>query len=446
MTMNSTEQFLKGSCRCEKNGWIFLHIEGEPYRRGFQHGFLLARELADVMKMLGFYLYRRTGEPLSFFMEAGRRIFLPKIDEEYREELQGIRDGAAQGGTNAPVEALIVWNGYLEMTEYWWPNQKEHVPQEQQPESHCSAFLATGDATADRGIVFGHNTWLDFLPGQYLNVVLDLVPSDGCRIFMQSGPGFIHSFTDFFLNGAGVVGTETTIQGFRKFDEGGVPEFCRARKAMQYGQNIDQWVRLMQEQNNGGVADSWLLGDVKTNEIARFEQGLEYTSLKKLRNGCFTGFNAPEDPRIRNLECGYTGYDDLRTNGARRVRWDALISRYYGHIDAEAGMKMLSDHGDVYLGNADSPGGRTLCGHYDADPSRFTGIDFYEPFFPSGSLDAKVSTGEMAKKLSFRARFGRSCGEPFSADAFLRAHPQWAWQRGYLKDRPRQPWTLFQAM
>lgn len=443
--MYKTDDLLKGSYRYEKNGWIFLHIEGKPYQRGFQHGFHMAPELSDVMKTLDFYLYRQTGKPFSFFMEGAKNSFLPHIEEEYVEELQGIRDGAAQAGAKFPLEALIVWNGYLEFTEYWWPAQKEQQAPEERQKTHCSAFIATGDATADRDIVIGHNTWLDFVLGQYLNVILDLVPADGCRIFMQTGPGFIHSFTDFFLTDAGIMGTETTIQGFRKFDESGVPEFNRARKAMQYGKSIDQWVRLMREQNNGGYAGSWLLGDIKTKEIARFELGLDYSDLQKSKNGCFAGFNAPEDPQIRNLECSDTGYDDLRTNGNRRVRWDALISRCYGHIDIKTAMRMLADHGDAYLGQADAPSGRTLCGHQDADPVRFGGEGAILPFFPGGALDAKVSTGRLASNLSFWARFGRSCGEPFSAEGFLREHPQWAWQRGFLKDRPTRPWTLFGA-
>ena len=28
-------------------GWIYLHIEGDPYDRGYQHGFLLSEEIVD---------------------------------------------------------------------------------------------------------------------------------------------------------------------------------------------------------------------------------------------------------------------------------------------------------------------------------------------------------------------------------------------------------------
>jgi hypothetical protein len=29
--------------RFDHNGWIYLHVEGEPYDRGFQHGYLARR-------------------------------------------------------------------------------------------------------------------------------------------------------------------------------------------------------------------------------------------------------------------------------------------------------------------------------------------------------------------------------------------------------------------
>ena len=38
--------------RLDSNGWVYLHIEGEPYERGFQHGYLAAPELEEVMRSL----------------------------------------------------------------------------------------------------------------------------------------------------------------------------------------------------------------------------------------------------------------------------------------------------------------------------------------------------------------------------------------------------------
>jgi len=39
---------LKGAYRYDRGGWVYVHLEGEPAAVGFQHGFLLASEIADA--------------------------------------------------------------------------------------------------------------------------------------------------------------------------------------------------------------------------------------------------------------------------------------------------------------------------------------------------------------------------------------------------------------
>ncbi len=428
-----------------KNGWTFLHIEGAPYERGFQHGYHLAKDISNVFKNLTSITYLNTGKDMKYFMEAAHALFLPQIDPEYVEELNGIIAGAGAAGYAISFDALLVMNGYIELLYYWWPsvngNTKNWISDKIE---RCSAFIATGDATKDNDIIIGHNTWWDFFLAQYFYVLLDIIPTDGYRIMMQCIPGFIHSMSDFFLTGAGIIGTATTINGFYKYKQGGIPEFSRVRKAKQYAGTIDEWAQIMEQENNGGIANSWLLGDTNTNEIARFELGLEYSSLDKLQNGYFTGFNEAEDARIRNLECMDTEYNDIRGNGARRVRWKQLMEDNYGRIDIEKGTFLLEDHYDMYLGIY-KPGNRTICGHSDADPFKFTGKTGDKPYNPGGAVDGKVTSGSLAKDMSFWARYGRSCCEPFYVDEFLQEHPQWEWQRKFLMDRPSQPWTLFKA-
>src|SRR5256885_11957442 len=45
----TVERFGK-AYRYPQAGWIVLHVEGEPYERGYQHGHLLATELAAIVK------------------------------------------------------------------------------------------------------------------------------------------------------------------------------------------------------------------------------------------------------------------------------------------------------------------------------------------------------------------------------------------------------------
>jgi hypothetical protein len=431
----------KGYCFI-RNGWTYLHVEGDPYERGFQHGHLLAKEMGSAINVLKHFTFFTMGKEFQYFVDNADKMFRSFLKKapEYEEEIKGIVDGAKNAGVFVSFEEVVGWNGYLELLYFWWPWKKKHNSAQRTDFDHCSAFIATGDATKNNTIVMAHNTWDYFVLAQGFNVIADIKPSNGFGMIMQTAPGYIASMTDFFVTGAGLVGTETTIQT-NNFNENGKPEFLRAREAMQYAKTIKEWAKIMKQDNNGGYANSWLLGDINSNEIARFELGLEYDSLTKTSNGIFVGFNAPEDPRIRNLECDNHTYSDIRAaDGARRLRWKQLTDQYYGIIDVENAQDMISDHFDVYL-NKLNPCTRTICNHSDEDVGEFPCTSV--PYSPKGARDGKVLDSELADKMEFLARWGRPCGTPFDTAKFFKSHPQWDWQTGYLANMPYQPWTLF---
>lgn len=434
--------------RYDENGWIYIHIEGKPYERGFQHGRLAAKELADIKRSLEYLTYWNTGMKWQYFVDASERLFVPWIDQEIMDEIYGIADGAQNAGVDISWQEVLAWNGYEEITDYWWPNEKsgKYAKQEKSNKDHCSAFIATGEATKDGRIVMAHNTWCEFETGQFSNLILDIAPSQGHRILMQSSPGYIDSFTDFFVTNAGLMGTETTIGGFSLYDPNEAPEFYRVRKAMQYSEDLTQFVEIMKKNNNGGYANTWLIGDIHTGEIMRYELGLQFYNITMTKNGSFIGYNAPLDPRIRNLECSNTGYADIRRHqGARQVRLAELMAEHHGRLDTEIGKAMLADHHDVYL-NKNNPCSRTVDGHYELDAREFMSQPGRPvPFQPRGTVDGKVMDSIMARDLAFWARWGNSSGMPFNAAEFLKRHIQWDHLNGYLKDRPGQPWKLFRA-
>ena len=74
-----------------------------------------------------------------------------------------------------------------------------------------------------------------------------------------------------------------------------------------------------------------------------------------------------------------------------------------------------------------------------SDPSR------PKPYQPRGAVDGKVMDSDLARNMSFWARWGNSSGLAFDADAFFAEHIQWEYLKGYVKSRPSQPWTLFKA-
>lgn len=430
--------------RFEKNGWTYLHIEGEPYERGFQHGYLIAPDLMKILSSVKFLTYWETGEEWDFFVKQAEKQFANRLDQEYMDEIKGIAAGAQAAGTDITWQEVLAWNGYMELTDYWWPNYLAGAYSDD-PGDHCSGFIATGTVTKDGGIVMAHNSWDAFALGQFFYVILDIQPSEGNRMFMQSVPGFIDSATDFFVTSAGIMGTETTIGGCQTYDPNENPEFFRIRKAMQYAKTLDEFVQIMEKKNNGGYANSWLLADVSTNEIMRFELGLKYSSVDRTKDGYFIGFNGPADPRIRNQECPGAAvlYSDIRTSvGARRVRLTELMEEHYGKIDVEVAQEILADHYDVYL-KEEKPGSRNVEGHYELDPFEYWPARL--PFMPAGAVDGKVMDSNLAEQMSFWGRWGSSSGMAFDAQEYLADHIQWNYLQDYLNDRPTQPWTQFKA-
>lgn len=438
------ERYEKGY-RFDCNGWIYVHIEGGPRERGIQYGHLVAPELADAMKTMEAITLDKTGREWGFFVKAAEKLYGGQNSiEEFLEEIKGIAEGAASAGVEITWQEVLAWNAQMEMFGEWYPGVVGESDDDLDEDEHCSAFIANGSYTRDGKAVIAHNNWDRYVTGQFANVVLDVQPESGHRILMNAYPGYTASMTDYFVTDAGIMGTETTIGGYSGYDPEKLAEFYRMRNATRYANDMDEWVSMMLDNNNGGYANSWLLADTGTNEIMRFELGLKYHSIERTDDGFFVGFNSASDPRIRNLECGGDpGYYDLKSPcGARRVRLTQLMNEYRGEIETKVAETILADHYDVFLQKANNLCSRTIDAHYHLDPMEYRSTPTY---LPHGALDGKVTDSELAEDMSFIARWGNSSGMPFDASEYLNKHPQWDNLEGLLKDRPTQPWTLFRS-
>ena len=429
-------QWLAKAYRQDVNGWIFLHIEGKPFEVGFQRGYLTAGEIDDFRKTAAHIAYFQTGKDYDFFVKTARKLFKNKISPEYAEEISGMVAGMNKAGKKVTYDEMLFMNGFIDLLWYWWPLNKNA---DEISHSGCSAFIAAGDATKDGKIVMAHNSWSSYsIGGRFCNIVIEIVPEKGNRILMQSEGPYIYSVTDFFITGAGLIGTETTIGDFKGFDPKGTPVFERARKAMQYADSIDEWARILIMNNSGAYANSWLLGNIRTGEIARLELGLKNHSLEKKTNGYFTGSNITSNIQVLRQETD-SPLDDVRDNAvARNVRWKQLMKKNYGKIDVELARKMLADHYDIYL-EKEKPSSRTICGHCDLDDGIVPQTK--SAFRPHGAIDGKVVDSDMAKNWRFCAKWGHPCGIAFNAREFLEKHSQYDWLDGFLKDLPPQLWT-----
>jgi hypothetical protein len=430
--------------RPERNGWTFMHLEGTPSEIGYQHGYLLASEIQEMKAICDLELNHDTGKDWPFFRNAAREMMWPRIPTEYREELQGIADGVKARGVPLDLWDIVALNGMLEWPYYTKAYQKKAPAPPGAPAvpERCSAFVATGSYTKDGRPVIAHNTWTSYLDGTRWTIIFDIAPAAGYRILMDGLPGFIASDDDFGVNSAGLMITETTISEFEGYDANGIPEFVRARQAMQYASSIDDFARLMKEGNNGGYANDWLIADRKTGEIASLELGLKNVTLERKKDGYFAGANFPINPRLAREETTFDTADLSLSPNARRLRWEQLMAENKGKIDAAAAKRFLADHFDTYQ-KKDEPNERTLCGHIDLSPRG--SLPWQPPYGVAGAVQNKVADAAMAERMSLAAAAGHACGLVFKAAEHLRLHPEFGWQRKYLQDMNSYPWTLFES-
>ena len=384
-------------------GWTYLHIEGKPYERGYQHGHLMAREIPEYLERCAADLgHKSDASGWNQLRTTAGALFLRGFDREILEEMRGIADGASDAGAKwlgrrIDLVDIVVANVTVEMDELQaaipvTPTGLEGLHFEAPPYfdrkrdaslgEHCSAFAATGSATRDGKMVIGHVTWWPLTLAEQTNVMLDIKPTEGRRVMMQSYPGGIESGTDWYQNDAGVVLTETTIRQ-TPFNFQGTPVAFRARLAIQYGDDIDKVVDRLGNKNNGLYTNEWLIGDAKTNEIAMYELGTYHTKLwRSSKNewfgetaGFYWGCNNEKDLTVR-LEYlpdpqsppEYIPY----VPGIRDLAWQDLYRKSRGQIDEQFGFVAF----------------RTA------------------PLVSSSTMDAKIATADMAKNLMVWAAIG----------------------------------------
>ncbi|HTU44391.1 MAG TPA: C45 family autoproteolytic acyltransferase/hydrolase [Bryobacteraceae bacterium] len=383
-------------------GWIYLHIEGKPYDRGYQHGYLMAKEIPEYLTRCAILLGGKADEQTwNTYRTTADALFLRGFDREILEEMRGIADGAnARGakflGRKLDLVDIVLANTTVEMGELASAmqvtptgiegthfNLPPYASKNAAPADHCSAFAATGAATRDGKMVIGHVTWWPQTLAEQTNVMLDIKPEAGHRMLIQSYPGGIESGTDWYQNDAGIVLTETTIDQ-TAFNVQGTPVAFRARMAIQYSSNIDDVVKQLGTRNNGLYTNEWIIGDAKNNEIAMYELGTNRTKLwRSSKNewfgntpGFYWGDNNAKDLAV-NLEYmpdpqGAPGFVPY-VPGPRDLAWMDLYQKYKGQIDEQFGFKAFDS----------------------------------APLVAASTMDSKVITSDMANRMMVWAEFGR---------------------------------------
>ena len=359
--------------------WKHIVVSGTPYEIGYKHGKSLKSFFTTVDRVLKYLVKSEFKISFKQFMNDCKRLLHPAIKlPEYtfiKEELQGISDGAG-----VSFDWLVAWNGYLSMATYY---EKPHI--------RCSAFVAVGSATVDGDILMAHSTHSDYRSGRLFNIIMDVEPDRGSGFRMQTAPGLICSSTDWFLCKTGIIGCETTITNlnYQPDFESGVPYFLRVRKAMQFAENLDEFVTIMTTKSAGDYACTWLLADKNTGEIMMLDNGLNHHGIKRTTDGIFHASNEAGTEVLQMLETTHDEHTDPSSQtGARWLRMDYLLNE--APLSVASAKRIMTDHYDVY-NNRIGASPRTICRHKKH----------------GGATDLKIVTGKMAP--NFYGAFGPPC-------------------------------------
>lgn len=388
--------------RFDDRGWVVVHIEGEPYTRGFQHGALLADEIAEYARKLSFQQSEKDPaggwETLRFQSDA---LMLRGFDEEQLAEMRGIADGAAARGATVHgrrVDFLdvVTLNSVIDLgqlasalrvTPHALSGQSFAVPLEELkvPDTvhRCSSFAATGPATASGEVVFGQIFMWGGYTGVHWNVLLDVQPNRGHRFVMQTFPGGIHSGADFYINEAGLVIGETTVAQ-TPFNPAGTPQSSRIRRAVQYASSIDEAVALLREANNGMYTNDWLIADVQSNEVAILLLGTRASRLWRSSDlqapfgtpGFLWSNNNARDAGVRReyaVQPDDAPFDVAFAPTNRDVAFWRFYQAFRGRIDEEAAVRLWAS----------------------------------SPINRPHACDGKITTSAMAQRLVFLAHHGK---------------------------------------
>lgn len=366
-----------------------------------------------------------------------------RVPSEYLEEISGITKGARAWGVRKIDETdVLALNGLFDTLSYhnWLRYQEKGTPSPTKTAGHCSAFIATGAATRDGGLVLAHNMWLGYDLAVW-NVILSIIPEKGHGMMMQTLPGSIQGCgVDAYINSAGMMVTNTTLSCPKTFNPKETPYFARARKAIQYAKSIDEWAKITTKHNNGGNASGWLIGDSKTKEACYLELGTFSHSIQRTKDGFFVGCNAAYDPKVQSETC-IDHTDASSSSATRQTRWAQLMKAKSGTIDVEDAKKFLADHRDTSL-NEDKASRGTICGHVETDQRGWPEWNC-GPYYPFGTTDGIVTTSNLTQKGEFWAHWGKPCGTDFIAQKFFAAHPEYRQLAPSTNDIISHPWTLF---
>ena len=367
----------------EKQGLKVLHVRGNPYEIGYQHGMLLGKHIQEAcyMKIMGVSLSAGGGDFDKGFakMVQTKNLIEPYIPPQYKEEIRGISDGAKSAGYPIDYEDLLIYNTYTDAyaahaCSVCVPPDTDLTkssPSKQFP--GCDSFSAWGKATADGKLISGGNLdWLVVTTPSGLNslicpTVMVAEPDSGYAFIAPIWPGIIMMFGG--LNEAHVTVQQQT-SGSTHATLAGLGEHFQERLVLQYAGSIDDALTLFTYQPlTRGM--NYHVVDAKANKAATIEVNAHEIAIRygpgddtlntSNHYNCYPGWQGYSGRNMIEGQAPAYGFEDISTiekwqeSLHKAVPWTAyrfdryreLINQNYGRITIGKAIEFVSDHYDM---------------------------------------------------------------------------------------------------
>ncbi|MBN1813987.1 MAG: hypothetical protein JXA14_19275 [Anaerolineae bacterium] len=325
------------------DGMPALYLAGTHYEMGYQHG-VLARELIHAFRRDA-YAYMTTlilytlglprwladliTKPLLYWQAAA---YWDTIPPEYLEEAQGVADGA---GLHALEVVLVtaIWEMYLV--------------------GGCSEFVATGEMTADGGMIHGFNYDLMASEHALINPYLAMLfyrPAEGVPFSTLNTVGSIGVNAGMNDAGLSVAWDNTYIRDDSLYEGISlpvVPFIITLRRLLESCRSLDEAVQLVVDVLPRPLADIIIIGSAEEERAVALETAGRLYATRPLEDGAVWSANffrssdlAPYDRQgdWRNVDD-----DEYARRFARYVAYATLFERHQGRIIPRLALDFLRD-------------------------------------------------------------------------------------------------------
>ncbi len=382
----------------ESRGVKILHLAGNPYDMGFQHGSLLAKRIIDLIPMALDATVGVISKTVGMSYETAREKILqgkeaasPHIPSIFLEEMQGITDGInSKTSGKINLEDIILYNT---MYDQWCLYAHPHYSNPFQSESAkkissdgnpgvggpgsagCSSFSAWGKAIKGDTLIFAKNMDNLNLPAILDNRILVIAkPDEGFGHAFVTHPGMIG--IDGGLNAAGVT-MMTQYDAFAQETMEGCGIGIFTRQLLTHSQDLNQAIDILKDHPHcTGIA--FHVADSNSNEAAivnasaaqvhvRYPQEGQDVLFTSNHTNCYPGwygykgYNMVKDQKevyvlgdVSTIESWQKSLRDPKNfwvpAPSRFERYEQLMQTHYGKITTEIAQEILSDRHDPYTG------------------------------------------------------------------------------------------------